>query len=86
MIGDRKQYPLPGRLFRHGINFDFMFSFTGTKPNETEWKTFTGMILKEVKYSRMVEEMLHENRSKDRKQYYMLQKQLVLKELPDNLL
>ena len=26
MIGDRKHYPLPGRLYRHGTNFDFMFS------------------------------------------------------------
>ena len=29
MIGGREHYPLPGRLFRHGTNFDFMFSFKG---------------------------------------------------------
>ena len=27
MLGNRKHYPLPGRLFRHGTNFDFMISF-----------------------------------------------------------
>ena len=83
MLGDRNQYPLPGRLFRHGINFDFMFSFIGTRPTATEWKSFTELILKEVEYSRTMEEMLHDNRSKDRKHYYMLQKQLVLKELSE---
>lgn len=81
MLGDRNQYPLPGRLFRHGTNFDFMFSFVGTKPTATEWESFTEMLLKEVEYSRTMEEMLHDSRSKDRKHYYMLQKQLILKEI-----
>ncbi len=80
MIGGREHYPLPGRLFRHGTNFDFMFSFVGTDPNSAEWKSFKEMILSEVDYSRLMEEMLHENRKKDRKHYYMLQKQLILKE------
>ena len=26
LIGNRKHYPLPGRLFRHGAHFDFMLS------------------------------------------------------------
>ena len=26
LLGDRKHYPLPGRLFRHGAYFDFMLS------------------------------------------------------------
>ena len=80
MIGNRQHYPLPGRLFRHGTNFDFMISFAGTEPEKIEWKTFTEMILKEVEYSRLMEEMLHDSRNKDRKRYYMLQKQLVLME------
>lgn len=80
MIGDRKKYPLPGRLFRHGTNFDFMFSFSGTEPSKEEWDSYIEMLLKEVDYSRVMEEMLHDSRSSDRKHYYMLQKQLVLKE------
>lgn len=81
MIGDRGDYPLPGRLFRHGTNFDFMFSFSDVEPSNGEWKSYKEMILKEVGYSRLMEEMLHESRKKDRKHYYMLQKQLFLKEL-----
>lgn len=84
MLGNRKHYPLPGRLFRHGTNFDFMFKFSGYKPSDEEWAVFTKMILKEVKYSRLIEKMLHENKNKSRKRYFMLQKQLVLKEQEDN--
>ncbi len=80
MIGDRKQYALPGRLFRHGTNFDFMFSFAGMEPENDEWNTFKEMILKEVDYSRITEQMLHDTRNKGRKHYYMLEKQIALKE------
>ncbi len=79
MLGDRGTYPLPGRLFRHGTNFDFMFSFTGTEPTQDEWDTFMELILNEVDYSKTMEEMLHESRKKGRKHYYMLEKQLFLK-------
>ena len=57
-----------------------MFQFAGYNPTENEWNTFIKMLLKEVKYSRVIEEMLHESRRKSRKQYFMFQKQLVLKE------
>lgn len=81
MIGNGRHYPLPGRLFRHGTNFDFMFSFSGINPDIDEWVSFVEMIASEISYSRTIEEMLHESRSKDRKKYYMVQKQLVVKEL-----
>ena len=29
MLGNRKHHPIPGRLYRHGSNFDFMISFKG---------------------------------------------------------
>ena len=81
MIGDREKYPLPGRLFRHGTNFDFMFSFISTQPSENEWRTFVQLIKDEVGFSHQMEEMLHESRSRDRKHYFMLEKKLVLKEM-----
>ncbi len=40
MLGNRTTYPLPGRLYRHGINFDFMFSFVGMEPQDYEWTSF----------------------------------------------
>ena len=84
MIGDREKYPLPGRLFRHGTNFDFVFSFVSTEPSDKEWMSFVEIIKDEVVFSRQIEEMLHESRSKDRKHYYMLEKKLVLKETNDD--
>ena len=78
MIGDAKNSLLPGRLFRHGTNFDFMFSFVGVHPTQEEWETYTDMLLREVEYSRTIETMLHDSRLKGRKRYYMMQKQLVL--------
>lgn len=83
MIGDRENHPLPGRLFRHGTNFDFMFSFVGMIPMQEEWDAFVCLINNEIKYSKIIEEMLHESRKKDRKHYYMLEKQLFLKEFSD---
>ena len=81
MIGEREHYPLPGRLFRHGTNFDFMFSFKGDRPDEAEWEAFVALIRREVLYSRQTEEMLHESRRPSRKRYFMMEKQLVLAEM-----
>ena len=40
MLGARETYPLPGRLFRHGTNFDFLFSFVDYLPSKKEVSTF----------------------------------------------
>jgi len=82
MLGNRTTYPLPGRLYRHGTNFDFMFSFVGMEPQDYEWASFVELIQREVTYSQQLEEMLHESRKPDRKRYYMLEKQLRLEEMP----
>ncbi|NLO08423.1 MAG: hypothetical protein GX129_00935 [Clostridiales bacterium] len=83
MLGNRKHYPLPGRLFRHGTNFDFMISFIGYELNEYEKSAFINLLKKEITYSRNIEEMLYESRSKGRKRYFLLQKELNLEEMID---
>jgi hypothetical protein len=83
MLGNRKHYPLPGRLYRHGTNFDFMISFIGYELNKYEKLAFVELIKKEISYSQQFEEMLYESRSKDRKRYFLLQKELKLEEKPD---
>ena len=80
MLGARETYPLPGRLFRHGINFDFLFSFVGYEPTEVEKKQFVAMLKREIEYSRQIEEILSNSRSRNRKRYYMLQKEFHLEE------
>jgi hypothetical protein len=81
MLGDRKTYPLPGRLFRHGTNFDFLFSFVDYIPSEKETLTFVDMIKREITYSRQFEEILSNSRSRNRKRYFMLQKEFHLEEM-----
>lgn len=85
MIGNREHYPLPGRLFRHGTNFDFLFSFVGYEPTEQEMCIFTDMLRKEIKYSRAYEEILGNSRSKGRKKYFMMQKEMHLQEMGGNI-
>lgn len=80
MLGARETYPLPGRLFRHGTNFDFLFSFVGYEPTEVEKKQFVAMLKREIEYSRKIEEILSNSRSRNRKRYYMLQKEFHLEE------
>jgi len=80
MLGDRGTYPLPGRLFRHGTHFDFLFSFSQSEPSDKEIQAFIEMIRKEIHYSQQWEEILTNNRRKNRKHYYLLQKELHLDE------
>jgi len=79
LLGNRKHYPLPGRLFRHGAYFDFMLSWKAFKPTEDEWKNFIKIINSEIEYSEKLEEMLFHSRSKNRKRYTILHRPLFLK-------
>ncbi len=81
MLGARETYPLPGRLFRHGTNFDFLFSFVDYLPADKEIRAFVEMVKKEITYSRQFEEILSNSRSRNRKRYYMLQKEFHLEEM-----
>ena len=78
MLGNRKRHPLPGRLFRHGSNFDFMISFEKETLSKDEKRSFVKLLKQEITYSRQFEEMLLNSRSKDRKHYSILQKKLHL--------
>jgi len=79
LLGNRKHYPLPGRLFRHGAYFDFMLSWKAFKPEEDEWKDFLDIISSEIEYSEQLEEILFNSRSKNRKRYTVLHRPLYLK-------
>jgi hypothetical protein len=79
LIGNRKHYPLPGRLFRHGAHFDFMLSWVGYEPTDKEWEDFIRVIKAENEYSQQLEEMIFHSRLKNRKHYTILQKKLYLK-------
>ena len=79
LIGERQQHPLPGRLFRHGTQFDFMLSWVGNKPTDQEMTDFVETLLKEVKASTIMEEIIFDSKKKGRKHYTLLHKELKLK-------
>ena len=79
ILGARRHYPLPGRLFRHGANFDFMQSFVAFEPSSEEWTRFLETIGKEVEYSKLLEEIILNSRSRNRKAFTTLQKALDLR-------
>jgi hypothetical protein len=76
MLGNRKHYPLPGRLYRHGAQFDFMISFCALEPTVPEMATFVALLRDEVEASRALERLLYESRRKDRDHYTLLHRQL----------
>ena len=78
-IGNAGKETLPGRLFRHGINFDFMLSWKEYTPKKGEWETFVDIIKKEIKASQKLEEIIYDSKNPKRKKYFALHKPLVMK-------
>lgn len=79
LIGDRKHDPLPGRLFRHGQHFDFMFSWKGVRSDQKEIKNLIDILKDEIEASRTLDEIMFNSRLKDRERFTSLHKPLLLK-------
>lgn len=79
LLGERKQYPLPGRLFRHGTQFDFMLSWAGGDPSKIEMDDFVDVLTKEVNASRIMEAIIYDSKKRGRDRYTVLHKELKLK-------
>ncbi|MBX7153977.1 MAG: hypothetical protein K1X91_03385 [Bacteriodetes bacterium] len=78
LIGNRENHPLPGRLFRHGQQFDFMISWRKLQADKTELKTLFEIMLDEVKSSRILDEIIFNSRSKGRDKFTSLHRPLRL--------
>ena len=78
MLGNRRNYPLPGRLYRHGAQFDFMISFQACIPSKSEMTAFTSLLRAEIKASRTLERILYESRKRGRDRYTVLHRRLVV--------
>ncbi len=81
LIGNRRHYPLPGRLFRHGAYFDFMLSWKAHKPSPGELDVLLELIFDEVQASRDLEEIIYSSRSPYREKYTFLHRPLRLKKV-----
>lgn len=78
ILGNRKHYPLPGRLFRHGAFFDFMLSWKAIDPSDEELNRLITLILDEVEASRNLDEILFNSRNPNRARYTLLHRPLKL--------
>ena len=78
LIGNRKSYSLPGRLFRHGQHFDFMLSWKDFNANNNEWVEFNNILKKEINASKKLEEILFNSRSRTREKFTVLHRPLLL--------
>lgn len=76
MLGKRGRFPLPGRLYRHGAQFDFMISFRGFLPAKDELSSFIKLLRSEVQASRTLEKILYESRKRNRDRYTVLHRKL----------
>ena len=81
MIGNRQHYPLPGRLYRHGTQFDFMISFQRYEPSPREIAAFRGVLMAEVEASQALERMIYESRRRDRDNHTLSRRRLVLNDI-----
>jgi len=79
LIGWYGENSVPGRLFRHGAFFDFMVTWSESKPGDDQWATFVEMLKDEVRASRKIQKMLLESRSRSREKYAMVHRPLKLK-------
>ncbi len=78
LIGNREDYPLPGRLFRHGQHFDFMLSWKSFQADKNEFEKIIEILNDEIKASRTLDEILFNSRSKDRQKFTSLHRPLRL--------
>lgn len=80
LLGNRKHYALPGRLFRHGAYFDFMLSWKTFTPSAEEFKDLIYLVRSEIKTSRHLEEIVFDSRKQNRKRHTFFHRPLELKE------
>ncbi len=79
MLGKRDSFPLPGRLYRHGPLFDFMFSFRGEKPSSKEQASFLQLLRAEIRASRDLQSIFYDTRKASQPHYTLLHRRLVLR-------
>ncbi len=75
---NRDDSPLPGKLFRHGDQFDFMISIRGYEASGDEFKNYQELLHSEIKASQQLEHIIYDSRKRNREKYTVLQHKLCL--------
>lgn len=79
LIGHRKDFAIPGRLFRHGAYFDFMATWKGDEASKAEWDDLIGVLIDEVIASRLIGELVTTSRLSNRRKYTLVHRPLKFK-------
>ena len=79
LVGKYGENSVPARLFRHGAYFDFMVTWAKTQPTEDQWLDLIGLLTEEIRASRRIQEFLTDSRSKSRKRYTIVRRQLKMR-------
>lgn len=74
VIGNHKG-PIPWRLYRHGLNSDFMMVIAGFEPTEKELAELGGILNEEIEASRQVETIIYKQSAF---KYRTLHRELIL--------
>lgn len=69
---------IPGRLIRHGNNFDFMLAVEDYKPSPERSQAIVKLLLEEVEASRRIENMIFDSRTKAKAELMVLHRPLVI--------
>jgi hypothetical protein len=78
MLGNRRHFPLPGRLYRHGTQFDFMISFRDHELSAKELEAFNALLLEEVEASKALDNMIYESRKREREHHTLFHRKLTV--------
>ncbi|GJM44079.1 MAG: hypothetical protein DHS20C21_09210 [Gemmatimonadota bacterium] len=76
LIGSWGDSPLPARVFRHGVHFDFIAVWSGEDPTTREWEVLTQIVTTEIKVSRQIQEFLRDSRRKHRARYSVVHREM----------
>ncbi|EGU9030363.1 hypothetical protein GA076_19070 [Vibrio parahaemolyticus] len=68
---------VPTRLLRHGEAFDFMIAWEDYKPTDNEKQVLFDILASEVEASKQLEQILYNNRTKERKKFTAYHRPLV---------
>jgi len=77
-IGNHSNKQIPGRLIRHGEDFDFMMASAGYELNIIEQKTLRKIIELEINASQSLTNLVFNTRAKDRHRAFALHRPLVI--------
>jgi len=78
LLGSMGESMLPGRVIRHGPEFDFLVAHYSAEPTDSEWAILVAITEREIDASEHLEKMLTDSRTKSRSRYSYIHRHFVV--------